>query len=76
MQAYIDARPDKETPPDFQAPGNIVFLAVDKSTGAAATTDTPGAVTDAFIAGTEPGGLSRTPQPCRGRCRRTSFARP
>src|SRR3954454_8324463 len=36
MQAYIDQRPDKDTPPQFQAPGNIVFLAVDKSTGAAA----------------------------------------
>jgi penicillin-binding protein 1A len=60
MQAYIDRRPDKDTPPDFQAPGNIVFLAVDKSTGAAATQDTPGAITDAFIAGTEPGGLNRT----------------
>ncbi|HUR34249.1 MAG TPA: PBP1A family penicillin-binding protein [Vicinamibacterales bacterium] len=63
MQAYIDRRTDKETPPDFQAPGNIVFLAVDKSTGVATPQDTPGAITDAFIAGTEPGGLSRTPQP-------------
>jgi len=62
MQAYIDQRPDKDTPPDFQPPGNIVFLAVDKSTGAAATQDSPGAITDAFIAGTEPGGITR-PQP-------------
>ena len=60
MQAYIDQRPDKDTPPDFQAPGNIVFLAVDKSTGAATTQETPGAITDAFIAGTQPGGISRT----------------
>ena len=62
MQAYIDQRPDKDTPPDFQPPGNIVFLAVDKSTGAAATTqEAPGAITDAFIAGTEPGGTIRHP---------------
>jgi penicillin-binding protein 1A len=59
MQAYIDRRPDKDTPPEFQAPGNIVFLAVDKSTGAPATPDSPGVITDAFIAGTEPGGLNR-----------------
>jgi membrane carboxypeptidase/penicillin-binding protein len=63
MQAYIDQRPDKDTPPAFQAPGNIVFLAVDKSTGAAASQDTEGAITETFIAGTEPGGLSRIPQP-------------
>ncbi len=63
MQAYIDQRPDKDTPPQFQAPGNIVFLAVDKSTGAAASQDTAGAITETFIAGTEPEGLSRTTQP-------------
>src|SRR5204862_7885215 len=33
MKAYIDARPDKDDPPTFEAPGNIVFLAVDKSNG-------------------------------------------
>ncbi|MFN7914693.1 MAG: PBP1A family penicillin-binding protein [Vicinamibacterales bacterium] len=63
MQGYIDSRPGKDTPPDFQAPANIVFLAVDKSTGAATGTDAPGAITDAFIAGTEPGGLTRALQP-------------
>ena len=63
MQAYIDQRPDKETPPQFQAPGNIVFLAVDKSSGAPAAQDTAGAITETFIAGTEPGGLARTIQP-------------
>ena len=30
MKAYIDGRPDKDEPPQFEAPGNIVFLAVDK----------------------------------------------
>jgi penicillin-binding protein 1A len=63
MQGYIEGRPDKDTPPSFQPPGNIVFLAVDKATGAAATGETPGAITDAFIAGTEPGGLNRAPLP-------------
>jgi len=63
MQAYIASRPDKDTPPTFQPPANIVFLAVDKNTGTAASGDGAGAITDAFIAGTEPGGLNRTPQP-------------
>ena len=63
MQAYIDQRPDKDTPPNFQPPGNIVFLAVDKSTGAATTQESPGAITDAFIAGTEPGSSMTRPQP-------------
>ena len=38
----------------------VVVLAVDKSTGAATTQEAPGAITDAFIAGTEPGGTIRT----------------
>jgi len=59
MQAYIDQRPDKETPPQFMAPGNIVFLAVDKSNGAILPPETPGAINEAFISGTQPGGLNR-----------------
>jgi penicillin-binding protein 1A len=59
MRAYIDQRPDKDTPPQFQAPGNIVYLAVDKGTGTVMPADTPGAITEAFISGTQPGGLSR-----------------
>jgi penicillin-binding protein 1A len=62
MQGYIDGRPDKDTPPQFQPPPNIVFLAVDKSTGTATTQESPGAITDAFISGTEPGGLNRASQ--------------
>ncbi len=58
MQAYIDQRPDKNQPPQFAAPGNIVFLAVDKSTGDILPPETPGAINEAFIAGTQPGGLS------------------
>ena len=36
MKRYIDGRPDKDDPPDFEAPGNIVFLPVDKTNGATA----------------------------------------
>jgi penicillin-binding protein 1A len=63
MQAYIDGRPDKATPPVFEAPGNIVFLAVDKSNGAVQAPDSPGAITEAFIAGTQPGANSFPRQP-------------
>jgi penicillin-binding protein 1A len=61
MQTYIDMRPDKDNPPQFAAPGNIVFLSVDKSTGAVLPSDAPDSITEAFIAGTQPGGLSRQP---------------
>ena len=43
-------------PPSFQAPGNIVFLPVDKTTGAPAEGE-PGAINEAFIAGTQPGSI-------------------
>ena len=59
MKAYIDGRADKETPPKFEAPGNIVFLPVDRTSGAVTDAESPGAITEAFIAGTQPGGLSR-----------------
>ena len=62
MQAYIDSVPTRTRRRTSSAPGNIVFLAVDKSTGAARPRrNRPGAITEAFIAGTEPGGISRTP---------------
>jgi penicillin-binding protein 1A len=59
MQGYIDGRPDKDSPPEFESPGNIVFLPVDQKTGGVVTPGTPGAVTEAFIAGTQPGGISQ-----------------
>jgi penicillin-binding protein 1A len=55
MKAYIETRPNKEQPPDFAAPGNIVFLPVDKATGGAVTPQTAGAINEAFISGTQPG---------------------
>ena len=59
MQGYIDGRPDKDDPPEFGAPGNIVFLPVDQKTGTVVTPGTSGAVTEAFIVGTQPGGLGQ-----------------
>jgi penicillin-binding protein 1A len=58
MQGYIDGRPDKDDPPDFEAPGNIVFLPVDQKSGNVVSAGTPGAITEAFIAGTQPGGIA------------------
>jgi len=55
MKTYIEGRPDKDKPRDFEAPGNIVFLAVDKGNGAVLPNDTPGSINEAFIAGTQPG---------------------
>ena len=42
MRAYIDTRADRKAPPMFEAPGNIVFVALDSG------------VTEAFINGTQP----------------------
>ena len=58
MKEYIAHRPDKDHPPQFEAPGNIVFLSVDKATGAVLPADTPGSIQEAFIAGTQPGANS------------------
>jgi len=56
MKAYIDARGDRQNPPAFEAPGNIVFLNVDRATGHPAEADAPNVISEAFIAGTQPGG--------------------
>ena len=61
MKAYIDGRPDKDTPPEFEAPANIVFLPVDKATGAVLPGESAGGVHEAFISGTQPGSPSRQP---------------
>jgi penicillin-binding protein 1A len=62
MRGYIDARDDKDEPPTFEAPGNIVFLAVDKSNGTVTSSETPGAINEAFISGTQPGANTFTRQ--------------
>ena len=61
MKAYL-AKRGRENPPSFQAPGNIVFVSVDKSTGAPSNGDDT--ITDAFIAGTQPEGApAQRPSP-------------
>ena len=59
MQGYINGRPDKDDPPEFEAPGNIVFLPIDQKTGTVVSPGSAGAVTEAFIAGTQPGGIGQ-----------------
>jgi len=56
MKAYIERRPDKDHPPQFEMPGNIVFLPVDRTTGTVLASETAGGINEAFIAGTQPGG--------------------
>ncbi|MGH9374184.1 MAG: penicillin-binding transpeptidase domain-containing protein, partial [Vicinamibacterales bacterium] len=52
MKAWIG---DRENPSRFEPPGNIVFVSVDKGTGDAVLAGTPGAITEVFISGTQPG---------------------
>lgn len=56
MKTYIAKYGDPRNPPEFQAPPNIVFVPVDRATGAVTTADNPGAIVEAFISGTQPGG--------------------
>ncbi len=56
MKTYIARRGDPRNPPSFQPPPNIVFLPVDRATGAVTVADSPGAIMEAFISGTQPGG--------------------
>jgi penicillin-binding protein 1A len=53
MKAWMGDRKER---PEFTPPGNIVFLAVDRATGARVDPDAPGALREAFISGTQPGG--------------------
>jgi penicillin-binding protein 1A len=46
---------DRTEAPKYEAPGNIVFVSIDKATGA--PTDQPGGLNEAFIAGTQPGSI-------------------
>jgi penicillin-binding protein 1A len=51
MRAYIEARADREAPPTFDAPGNIVFVTLDSG------------LPEAFINGTQPAGLIPAEEP-------------
>ncbi|MGE0360145.1 MAG: penicillin-binding protein 1A [Vicinamibacterales bacterium] len=59
MKTWLDGR-DRATAPTFEAPGNIVFVAVDRATGQPVGPDTTAAITEAFIAGTQPTALPGT----------------
>jgi penicillin-binding protein 1A len=50
MRAWIGDRKDK---PEFSPPGNIIFLRVDRQTGAPG--ESPDTINEAFISGTQPG---------------------
>jgi penicillin-binding protein 1A len=57
MKSYIDGH-DKDHPPVFEAPGNIVFITVNTADGAVLPTETPGGISEAYISGTQPGASS------------------
>jgi penicillin-binding protein 1A len=54
MKGYIDLYGDRENPPRFEAPGNIVFVPVDERTGDFANEGTTHVINEAFISGTQP----------------------
>ena len=55
MKAYVDRYGDRKNPPVFEPPGNIVFMSVDRASGTPVDPATPGAINEAYIAGTQPG---------------------
>ncbi|HEY7501094.1 MAG TPA: PBP1A family penicillin-binding protein [Vicinamibacterales bacterium] len=55
MKAWIEKSGKRTEPPQFEAPGNIVFVTVDRGSGNPALEGTPGAITESFIVGTQPG---------------------
>ena len=52
MKAWIG---DRKTPPEFAVPANVVFLPIDRHTGAPVDPGAEGALKEAFISGTQPG---------------------
>jgi penicillin-binding protein 1A len=54
MKSYLDLYADRENPPTFDPPGNIVFMSIDRDTGEPAVDSTTRAITEAFISGTQP----------------------
>jgi penicillin-binding protein 1A len=53
MKAYIELR-GRDNVPQFQPPGNIVFLPIDRTTGTVLESEDPGSIREAFISGTQP----------------------
>jgi penicillin-binding protein 1A len=54
MKAYIELYGDRENPPKFEPPGNIVFMPVDRNTGEPASAESASVQNEAFISGTQP----------------------
>ena len=54
MKAWIG---DRKNPAQFEPPGNIVFVSVDRGSGEQVSEGTAGAISEAFIAGTQPGSI-------------------
>ena len=54
MKVYIELYGDRENPPKFESPGNIVFMPVDRNTGEPASSESGAVVNEAFISGTQP----------------------
>ena len=53
MKAYLEGR-DRENPPTFEPPANIVFVPVNRHTGQPVDAGAPEAIQEAFITGTQP----------------------
>lgn len=53
MKAYLEGR-DREHPPTFEAPANIVFVPVNRHTGQPVDEGAPDSIQEAFITGTQP----------------------
>ena len=54
MKSYIDLYGDRENPPKFESPGNIIFMPVNRETGEPVASEGEGVVNEAFISGTQP----------------------
>ena len=54
MKTYLDLYADREHPPTFDPPGNIVFMTVDRDTGDVTSDANARAINEAFISGTQP----------------------
>jgi penicillin-binding protein 1A len=54
MRDYLNLYANRENPPTFDPPGNIVFMSVDRSSGEPAVDGAPNTVSEAFISGTQP----------------------
>lgn len=54
MSTYLDLYADREHPPTFDPPGNIVFMTVDRDTGDVTSDANVRAIHEAFISGTQP----------------------